>query len=374
MFDMIAGGSLARMTIFALAIMPYITSSIIIQLSTIVFKTFEEFKKEGEAGKRKLNQYTRYLTILICILQSYGIASALEAMNSPYGNLVLIPGIFFKISTVTTLTAGTVFLLWLADRITLKKIGNGTSIIIFSGIVSSLPTGVYKLFTLAKTGSISFLTLLFIVLISILTLYFVVLVEKTVRKIVIQYAKRQVGNKLYGGQSSFLPIKLNSSGVIPPIFASSLLLFPTTLTAFAGSNSSEISLWINANLSHGKPLFLLAYAILIIVFSFFYSGVAINPEDTAENLRKNGAIIPGKKPGALTAKYIKYVTNRITVLGAFYLVIICIMPEVILGKISVPIYVGGTAILIVVSVVIEAFTQIQTQLYVGQYKKLINKK
>ncbi|AZL15884.1 preprotein translocase subunit SecY [Rickettsiales endosymbiont of Stachyamoeba lipophora] len=374
MFDMISGGSLGRMTIFALAIMPYITASIIMQLLSVVVKDLETLKKDGEAGRRKISQYTRYLTILLCIVQSYGISVALENMSTELGSLVLIPGPLFKIITMTSLTAGTIFLMWLADRISLQNIGNGTSLLIFSGIISGLPNGIFNLFNLGKTGAVSGLSIIFIIAFAALLLTVVVCFERSSRKLFVQYPKRQVGNRVYGGQSSFLPLKLNPAGVIPPIFASSLLLFPLTIVNFSNKQfESEWLNWLITNLAHGRLLYIVLYTLLIVFFCFFYSTITINPQETADNLKKNGAIIPGKKPGEATAKYIEYIVNRITAVGAVYLVLVCLFPEILVSNFSIPFYLGGTSILIVVNVIMDGFTQIQTHLFVGQYHSLVKK-
>jgi len=374
-FNMLSGGSLGRMTIFALALMPYITASIVLQLMTIISKDLESLKKEGELGKKKLNQYTRYLTIILCIVQSFGIASGLEAMSASSGSLVNNPGIIFKLSSITTLTAGTVFLMWLGERITQQGIGNGTSMIIFAGIVAGIPSALASTFELGRTGAIGTLELLTILAIACGILYFIVFVERSFRKLLIQYPKRQIGVRSFGGgESSYMPLKINMSGVIPPIFASSILLFPLTIVNFAGSTGSDSILQdIAIYLGHGQPLYMVLYAALITFFSFFYTSVVFNPEETAENLRKNGGFFPGKRPGKATAEYLDYIITRLTVLGAMYLILVCLLPEFLVSKFGVPFYLGGTSILIVVNVVTDSMSQIQSYLYMGQYQSLINK-
>lgn len=373
-FNMFSGGAMGRMTIFSLSIMPYITASIIIQLMTSVSKTLENLKKEGESGRRKINQYTRYCTVIFAAFQSFGIANALENMSVDGLSPVIEPGIFFISTTMVTLVGGTMFLMWLGEQITSRGIGNGTSLIIFSGIVAGLPTAVVSTFEMGRTGALSTLMLLVIIVLALGLITLIVFVERAQRRIVVQYPKRQMGNKMYGGDSSHMPLKLNTSGVIPPIFASSLLLFPMTLASFRGQ-SSESSFLDNVilYLSHGKPLYLLLYVALIMFFSFFYTAVVFNPDETAENLKKYGGFVPGHRPGKNTAEYFDYILTRLTLIGAVYLSLVCVMPELLIAKYSVPFYLGGTSLLIAVNVVMDTVGQIQTHLFSHQYEGLIRK-
>jgi preprotein translocase subunit SecY len=374
MFNMLAGGSLERMTIFALAIMPYITASIIIQLMTVLSKEVEALKKEGESGRKKINQYTRYLTVILAAVQGFGIAVGLEAMNAPGAHVVIDPGVFFRITTVITLTTGTVFLMWLGEQITARGVGNGISMIIFAGIVSGLPMAVVSTLELSRTGALSGILVFAIVILVAALLFFVVFMERASRKIPVQYPKRQVGNKVYGGDSSHMPLKLNIAGVIPPIFASSILLFPLTIASFSSKQMGESFLDnIVLYLGHGKPLYILAYTALIIFFCFFYTAIVFNSQETAENLKKNGGIILGKRPGKVTAEYFDYVLSRLTVIGSAYIAFVCVIPEVLIAKFGIPFYLGGTSILIVVSVVMDTMVQIQTHLFAHQYEGLIKK-
>lgn len=372
MFNMLSGGSLERMSIFALAIMPYITASIVIQLMTIAYKPLEEMKKDGEVGRRKINQLSRYLTVLFASFQAYGVTIGLEATITPYGPVVIISPLVFKISTVTTLVVGTMFLMWLGEQISARGVGNGTSLIIFIGIVSGLPSAVISMFELSRKGAMSPIVVMAIcagVIVMIITIIFF---ERAQRKVLVQYPKRQVGNKVYGGDSTHMPLKLNTSGVIPPIFASSVLLFPTTISGFSGSDS-ELMGTISRYLGHGKPLFILSYVALIVFFSFFYTAVVFNSEDTANNLRKNGAYVPGRRPGKNTAEYFDYLLTRLTVVGSIYLSVICIVPELLMNKYSMAFALGGTSFLIVVNVVLDTFTQIQTHLFSSRYEGLVKK-
>jgi len=365
----LAGGALGRMAIFALNIMPYISASIIIQLMSSVSPQLEALKKEGEQGRKKINQYTRYGTVLLAALQSYGIAVGLEGQ----GGLVVDPGMFFRISTVITLTGGTVFLMWLGEQITSRGIGNGISLIIFAGIVANLPHGIAALFEMGRTGQVSTFVILGIILLAFAVIAFIVTMERAQRRLLIQYPKRQVGNKMFQGESSHMPLKLNTSGVIPPIFASSLLLLPITVANFAKGQGPE---WLNsltAMLGHGQPLFLLLYALLIIFFAFFYTSIMFNPVETADNLKKYGGFIPGIRPGERTAEYIDYVLTRITLIGALYLVVVCLLPEFLIGYTGVPFYFGGTSLLIVVSVTMDTVAQVQGHLLAQQYEGLIRK-
>ena len=365
----LAGGALGRMAIFALNIMPYISASIIIQLMSSVSPQLEALKKEGEQGRKKINQYTRYGTVLLAALQAYGIAVGLEGQ----GGLVVDPGMFFRLSTVITLTGGTVFLMWLGEQITSRGIGNGISLIIFSGIVARLPDGIAGLLEMGRTGQVSTFVILGIIVIAFAVIAFIVLMERAQRRLLIQYPKRQVGNKMFQGESSHMPLKLNTSGVIPPIFASSLLLLPITVANFTKGQGPE---WLNsltAMLGHGQPLFLLLYALLIVFFAFFYTSIMFNPVETADNLKKYGGFIPGIRPGERTAEYIDYVLTRITLIGALYLVVVCLMPEFLIGYTGVPFYFGGTSLLIVVSVTMDTVAQVQGHLLAQQDEGLIRK-
>jgi len=368
-FNMFAGGGIHRMAIFALNIMPYISASIIIQLMTTVSPELEKLKKEGEQGRKVMNQYTRYLTVLLAAVQSYGISVGLEG----YGQTVTDPGLFFRISTVITLTGGTVFLMWLGEQVTARGIGNGISLIILSGIVAELPRAIAGTLELGRQGALSTGLILVVMLMAVAVIAFIVFMERAQRRLLIQYPKRQVGNRMFEGQSSHLPLKLNTSGVIPPIFASSLLLLPTTVANF---NSGQIPDWlaaITAQLGHGRPLFLVFYVALIIFFAFFYTAIVFNPTETAENLKKHGGFIPGIRPGERTAEYIDYVLSRITVIGAAYLAAVCVLPEILISYAAVPFYFGGTSLLIVVSVTMDTVAQIQGYLLAHQYEGLIKR-
>lgn len=372
MFNMLSGGSLGRMSIFALAIMPYITASIIIQLMTIAYKPLENLKKEGEAGRRKLNQLSRYLTVLFAAFQAYGVAIGLESTVTAHGPVVIIPSIIFKISTVTTLVVGTMLLMWLGEQISSRGIGNGTSLIIFIGIVSGLPSAVIGMFELSRKGVMSPVVVLLICAGVVAMITTIIYFERAQRKVLVQYPKRQVGNKIYGGDATHLPLKLNTSGVIPPIFASSMLLFPATITGFSSDSSSFVST-LSRYLGHGKPLFIFLYVCLIMFFSFFYTAVVFNSEETANNLRKHGAYVAGRRPGKNTAEYFDYLLTRLTVIGGAYLSVICIVPELLMNKYSIAFALGGTSFLIVVNVVIDTFTQIQTYLFSTRYEGLVRK-
>ena len=371
-FNMLSGGSLGRMSIFALAIMPYITASIIIQLMTIAYKPLENLKKEGETGRRKINQLSRYLTVLFAAFQAYGVAIGLESTATPHGPVVILPSFIFKISTITTLVVGTMFLMWLGEQISSRGIGNGTSLIIFVGIISGLPSAVIGMFELSRKGVMSPLSVISISAGVVVMIAIIVYFERAQRKILVQYPKRQVGNKIYGGEATHLPLKLNTSGVIPPIFASSILLFPATIAGFAGEKSEFISS-LSHYLGHGKPLFILFYVFLIMFFSFFYTAVVFNSEETANNLRKHGAYVAGRRPGKNTAEYFDYLLTRLTVIGGLYLSVVCVVPELLMNKYSVAFALGGTSFLIVVNVVIDTFTQIQTHLFSSRYEGLVKK-
>ena len=365
----LAGGALGRMAIFALNIMPYISASIIMQLMTTVSPHLEALKKEGESGRKKMNQYTRYGTVILAALQAYGIAVGLEGQ----GNLVSDPGLFFRASTVITLTGGTVFLMWLGEQITSRGIGNGISLIIFAGIVAGLPGGIAAMLELGRTGQLSTFVILGIMIMALGVVAFIVLFERAQRRLLIQYPKRQVGQKVFQGDSSHLPLKLNTAGVIPPIFASSLLLLPITVANFSAGQGPDWLISITALLGHGQPLFLALYVMLIIFFAFFYTSIMFNPKETAENLKKYGGFIPGIRPGERTAEYIDYVLTRVTVVGALYLSLVCLLPELLIGYTGVPFYFGGTSLLIVVSVTMDTVAQLQGHLYAQQYEGLIKK-
>lgn len=372
-FNMFSGGALQRMTIFALAVMPYISSSIIMQILTVAFPALAALKKEGEAGRRKINQYTRYGTVVLAAFQGYGIAVGLEGMTGANGSAVIDPGAFFRFTTTVTLTGGTLFLMWLGEQITSRGIGNGISLIIFTGIVTGLPSAIGKTFELGRTGVLSTPMIILIVAVVLALIFFIVLMERAQRRIAVQYPKRQVGNKQFGGESTHMPLKLNTAGVIPPIFASSLLLFPLTIASFQAGSSNEILRTISTYLAHGQPLYILLYAALIIFFSFFYTTIVFNPAETADNLKKNGGFIAGLRPGQQTAEYFDYILTRLTMLGAIYLTIVCVLPELFIAHYSVPFQLGGTGLLIVVNVVIDFVTQVQSHLFAHQYEGLIKK-
>ncbi len=368
MFNVFAGGAISRMAIFALGIMPYISSSIIVQLLTGVSDYFKNLKAQGETGRRKITQITRYGTVLLATVQGYGLAVGLESS----ANLVINPGTFFKISTVTTIVAGTIFLMWLGEQITQRGIGNGISLIIFSGIVAEIPRALVTTFELGKSGAISGFIIFLIFLLLVATIMFIVFMERALRKILINYPKRQMGNKMYGGDSSHLPLKINSAGVIPAIFASALLLLPVTFSNFNVSNN-ETFLNISSYFTQGQPLYMLLYASGIIFFTFFYTSIVFNPNETAENLRKYGGFVPGIRPGESTALYIDNILTKLTTIGALYLTAVCLLPEFLIANYPIPFYLGGTSILIVVVVAIDTVTQIQTRLMSSQYESLIKK-
>jgi preprotein translocase subunit SecY len=357
------------MAIFALNIMPYISASIIIQLMTTVSPTLEALKKEGEAGRKTINQYTRYLTVFLAAVQAYGIAIGLEGA----GNVITDPGWFFRISAVITLTGGTMFLMWLGEQITSRGIGNGISLIIMAGIVAELPSAIAGTLELGRQGALSTGLILLVILMAFVVTAFIVFMERAQRRLLIQYPKRQVGNRMFEGQTSHLPLKLNTSGVIPPIFASSLLLLPTTIANFNAGQGPSWLTEITTQLSHGRPLFLVLYVSLIVFFAFFYTAIVFNPTETADNLKKHGGFIPGIRPGERTAEYIDYVLTRITVIGAIYLSIVCIIPEILISYAAVPFYFGGTSLLIVVSVTMDTVAQVQGHLLAHQYEGLIKK-
>jgi preprotein translocase subunit SecY len=369
MFNMFAGGGIHRMAIFALNIMPYISASIIIQLMTTVSPTLEALKKEGEQGRKIINQYTRYLTVVLAAFQAYGISVGLEGAT----NVVTDPGLFFRVSTVITLTGGTMFLMWLGEQITQRGIGNGTSLIIMSGIVAQLPSAIAGTLELGRQGALSTGLILIVLVMVVAVIAFIVFMERAQRRLLIQYPKRQIGNKMLEGQSSHLPLKLNTSGVIPPIFASSLLLLPTTVANFTAGQGPEWLTLITTQLAHGRPLFLALYVALIVFFAFFYTAIVFNPTETADNLKKHGGFIPGIRPGERTAEYIDYVLTRITVIGAAYLAVVCLFPEMLISYAAVPFYFGGTSLLIVVSVTMDTVAQVQGYLLAHQYEGLIKR-
>ena len=374
MFDMLAGGALHRMTIFALNIMPYISASIILQLMTTVVPSLESVKKEGEAGRKKINQYTRYLTVVIAAFQAYGIAVGLESMTSTRGAAVMIDNhLLFRFTAVVTLTGGTLFLMWLGEQITARGIGQGTSLIIMAGIVAELPVAIKNTLELGRTGALPPLVIVGILVMAVAVIGFIVYMERAQRRIIVQYPKRQVGSKMFGGESSHLPLKVNTSGVIPPIFASSILLMPVTIAQFAAQGGPEWLTSFAAIMGRGQPLYITFYLGLIIFFSFFYTAVVFNPADTADNLKKYGGFIPGIRPGKNTADYLDYVLTRLTVVGAAYLSVLSILPELLISKWSVPFYFGGTSLLIVVSVTLDTVAQIQSHLLAHQYEGLIKK-
>ena len=368
MFNVFSGGAVSRMAIFALGIMPYISSSIIVQLLTGVSDYFKNLKNQGEIGRKKITQFTRYGTVLLATIQGYGVAVGLESSS----NVVIEPGSLFKVTTVITLVAGTILLMWLGEQITQRGIGNGISLIIFSGIVAEIPRALGATFELGRTGALSASVILIIILMLLTTTAFIVFIERAQRKILINYPKRQMGTKIYGGESSHLPLKVNTAGVIPAIFASALLLLPMTFSNFALSDS-EFFLGFSSWFSQGKPLYMLLYASGIIFFSFFYTSIIFNPKETSENLRKNGGYIPGIRPGDSTAIFIEAVLTRLTVLGASYLTIVCLMPEFLISKFPIPFYLGGTSLLIVVVVAMDTVSQVQTRMMSQQYESLIKK-
>ena len=368
MFNVFSGGAVQRMAIFALGIMPYISSSIIVQLLTGVSDYFKNLKSQGEIGRKKITQYTRYGTVLLASVQGYGVSVGLESST----NVVIDPGLYFKLTTIITLVAGTMFLMWLGEQITQRGIGNGISLIIFSGIVAEIPRALATTFELGRTGALSASTILIIFLLLIGTVAFIVFIERAVRKILINYPKRQMGTKIYGGESSHLPLKINTAGVIPAIFASALLLLPVTFSNFTFSDS-EFFLSFSSLFSQGKPLYMILYASGIIFFAFFYTSIVFNPTETAENLRKHGGYVPGIRPGERTAAFIEDILTKLTTIGALYLTLVCLMPEFLISKYPIPFYLGGTSVLIVVVVAMDTVSQIQTRLMSQQYEALIKK-
>ena len=373
MFDMFAGGALRRMTIFALNIMPYISASIIMQLMTAVSPQMEALKKEGESGRKKINQYTRYGTVIIASLQAYGLSVGLEGMNSSVGLAVHEPGIFFRFTTIVTLVGGTMFLVWLGEQITARGVGNGISLIIFAGIVANLPRAIAGTLELGRTGALSTLFIIFLMFMTVGVIFVIVFVERAQRRVIIQYPKRQAGNKQYGGESSHLPLKINTSGVIPPIFASSILLMPATVLGFSAGTGPEWLATAAAYLGRGQPVYLAIYTSLIAFFAFFYTAIVFNPTETADNLKKHGGFVPGIRPGKNTAEYLDRILTRLTTVGAIYLVAVCLLPEILISRFSVPFYFGGTSLLIVVTVTMDTVAQVQSHLLAHQYEGLIKK-
>ena len=370
MFNMFSGGALSRFSIFALGIMPYISASIIMQLGTVAVPYLEALKKEGENGRRKITQYTRYGTLALALVQSYGISIALQSQNG----LVIEPGGMFTLTTLITLVTGTIFLMWLGEQITERGIGNGISLIIFAGIAAGLPSAIGGTLDLVSTGSMHFIIALGIFIAAALVTWFVVFVEKGQRRILVNYAKRQIGQKIYGGQSSHLPLKINMAGVIPPIFASSIILFPATLAGWFANNESMIILRdISAALAPGQPIYVMLYAIMIIFFCFFYTALVFNPKETADNLKKSGAFIPGIRPGEQTTRYIEKIMLRLTLAGSIYVTLVCLLPEFLILKWNVPFYFGGTSLLIIVIVTMDFMSQVQSHVMSSQYDSLLKK-
>ena len=372
-FNTFSGGSLQRMSIIALGVMPYITASIVVQLGATMYAPLMALKKEGETGRKKLNQYTRYLTVVLATVQAYGMAVGLQGMTGSMGPAVHNPGIYFLATTVITLVGGTVFLMWLGEQITARGVGNGISLIIFAGIVAELPRALAGTLELGRTGALSTFFIIFLLLMAVGVIFFIVFMERAQRRIIVQYPKRQVGNRMFGGESSHLPLKLNTSGVIPPIFASSLLLLPLTLAGFSGGQGPEWLSLVTTYLGHGQPLYIALYVALIVFFCFFYTAIVFNPVETADNLKKYGGFIPGIRPGKNTADYLDYVLTRLTVIGAAYLSVVCLLPEILISQYAVPFYFGGTSLLIVVTVTMDTVAQIHSHLLAHQYEGLIKK-
>lgn len=374
-FDMFSGGALSRMTIFALAVMPYISASIIMQVLAVAVPSLAALKKDGDAGRRKINQYTRYGTVFLAAIQGWGIAVGLEGMTGGGGSAVIDPGLWFRFTTTVTLTGGALFLMWLGEQITARGVGNGISLIIFTGIIANMPAAVARMFEMGRSGDISTPMVLLVCVVALALIAFIVFIERAQRRVMVQYPKRQMGNRMYGGEASHMPLKLNTSGVIPPIFASSLLLFPLTIAGFNAGNEGGPQ-WLQTvtnNLAHGQPVFIALYVALIIFFAFFYTSVVFNPQETADNLKKNGGFIAGIRPGAQTAEYLDYVLTRLTTVGALYLALICVIPEIFIAKYAIPFQLGGTGLLIVVTVTIDFVTQVQSHLFAHQYEGLIKK-
>ncbi|HEX4260857.1 MAG TPA: preprotein translocase subunit SecY, partial [Acetobacteraceae bacterium] len=347
MFDMFSGGALSRMTVFALALMPYISASIIVQLMSAAVPSLEALKKEGEQGRMKMNQYTRYLTVVIAAFQSYGIAIGLESMRGAAGPAVIDPGLFFQVSCVITLVGGTMFLMWVGEQITARGVGNGTSLIIMAGIIANMPSAIANLLELGRTGALSPIVIIGFFVMAFAVIAFIVFMERAMRRVVVQYPKRQVGNRMFGGDSTHMPLKLNTSGVIPPIFASSILLIPATIAGFSQAHGPAWISFLAAQLANGQPLYMALYAALIIFFSYFYTAVVFNPEETADNLKKYGGFIPGIRPGRATADYFDYVLTRLTTVGALYVTLVCLIPQILISRYGLPFYFGGTSLMIV---------------------------
>ena len=373
MFNMLSGGAFARMTIFALNIMPYISAAIIMQLLQAIHPHFEALKKEGEVGRKKLNQYTRYGTVILAALQAYGIAVGIEGMSGSQGPAVAEPGGFFRATTVITLVGGTIFLMWLGEQITARGVGNGISLIIFAGIVAEMPSALIGTLELGRTGALSALLIIFLLIMAVAVITFIVFVERAQRRVVVQYPKRQQGNKMVGGENSHIPLKVNTAGVIPPIFASSLLLLPITVANFSASAGPGWLTDITAYLGRGQPAYLLFYSAMIIFFAFLYTSVVFNPTETADNLKKYGGFVPGIRPGKNTAEYLDFILTRLTVVGAIYLTAISILPELLISQYGVPFYFGGTSLLIVVTVTMDTVAQVQSHLVAHQYEGLVKK-
>jgi preprotein translocase subunit SecY len=383
MFDMFTGGALGRMTVFALNIMPYISASIIVQLMSSAIPSLEALKKEGETGRKKMNQYTRYLTVCIALFQSLGISVGLESMHGATGaGAVIEPGLFFRASCVVTLVGGTMFLMWLGEQITARGIGNGTSMIIFAGIVANMPHALGNLLELGRTGGLSPIFIVALMIVGAAAIAFIVFMERAQRRVVIQYPKRQVGTRMFGGDATHMPLKINTSGVIPPIFASSLLIVPTTIAGFSSGATAPawMPLWLSnllalltSQLSPGAPLYMAFYAGMIIFFAYFYTAVVFNPTETADNLKKYGGFIPGIRPGSATADYFDRILTRLTTIGALYLVAVCLLPLILTSRYGVPFYFGGTSLMIIVSVTMDTITQMQSHLLAHQYEGLIKK-
>ncbi|MFN3701667.1 MAG: preprotein translocase subunit SecY [Alphaproteobacteria bacterium] len=373
MFNMFSGGALQRMTIFALNIMPYISAAIIMQLASSMSPKLEAIKKEGESGRMKINQYTRYLTVLLATVQAYGLAVGLESMQSSVGAAVIDPGVFFRVSTVITIVGGTVFLMWLGEQITSRGVGNGISLIIFAGIVAELPRAIGSTLELGRQGQFNLLELIMLFVMVVAVIAFIVFMERSQRRVVVQYPKRQVGNQMVQGQSNHIPLKLNTAGVIPPIFASALLLLPLTIIGFSQMQDNSWSSFVQQHLSHGQFTYMFLYGLLIAFFAFFYTAIVFNPQENAETLRKYGGFVPGIRPGKNTADYLDYVLTRITAIGATYLVFICLLPEFMIAQYSMPFYFGGTSLLIVVTVTLDTVSQIHSHLIAHQYEGLMKK-
>lgn len=372
-FDAFAGGALSRMSIFALNVIPYISAAIIMQLMTAISPTIEQLKKEGESGRKKINQYTRYLTVVLAVIQAYGLSAGLEGISTSQGPAVADPGMFFRLSTVITIVGGTMFLMWLGEQITARGVGNGISLIIFAGIVANLPTAFASTLELGRTGALSALFIIGFLIFAVAVITFIVFFERAQRRVIVQYPKRQVGNRMFGGESSHIPLKLNTSGVIPIIFATSILLTPVSIAGFSGGGGEGTLGLITSLIGRGQPLFFLLFAALIIFFSFFYTAIVFNPEDTADNLKKNGGFVPGIRPGKNTADFFDYVLTRLTVVGTGYLVLVALLPEILITRFSVPFFFGGTSLLIVVVVGLDTVAQIQSHLLAHQYEGLIKK-